>query len=563
MGPRWHLSFLLMLASSCLSCIGCTDSASVTPATPATDSAASIWFRPLPTDSGFDFVHSLGSKRRYWIPETVSGGVALLDYDGDGDLDIYCVQAGGTLAGDRSDAPGNRLFRNDGQFHFTDVTDQAGVGDQGFGMGASCCDIDRDGDIDIFVSNVGQDVLYINRGDGTFEDRTATSGLGDAGFSASAAFRDLDGDRFPELFVSRYLLWSPDKELTCGSGSGEDYCSPNNYQAPAPDLFYKNNADGTFTNISESSGLRAAYGNGLGVVIADFDDDGRQDVYVANDGSPNQMWRNLGDLVFKEMAVTNGCAVNLNGSSEAGMGVQASDLDEDGDLDLFMTHIRNETNTWYRNDRGIFADATLLTGLASSSRDMTGFGMGFQDFDHDGILDLFVANGRVLRVRDSLAGDDPYAEPDQLFRGLGGVRFSEVSPQGGLDSELLYTGRGVAFGDLDDDGDQDIIVINNNGPAILMVNEAQKLGASVTFTVTDKDGAIALGARLEVHCQQRVLHRLVARGYSYCASNDPRVHVGLASADQVDKVIVRWPDGTSSEHGPYQGGSFASIQQSP
>ncbi len=519
------------------------------------------WFRILTAESGFDFAHSIGDQRRYWIPEIVAGGVALFDYDNDGDLDIYCVQSAGTLAGDRTGTVGNRLFRNEGDLRFTDVTSEANVGDNSYGMGACCSDYDRDGDVDLFVSNVGADVLYRNRGDGTFENITTIANLGDPGLAASAAFIDLDGDRFPELYVTHYVLWSPEKELTCGSGSGQDYCSPNNYRAPAPDLLYRNRTDGSFENISEVAGIRTRYGNGLGVIGADLDQDGKPDLYVANDGSPNQWWRNLGNLRFEEMAVTSGCAVNLNGIAEAGMGVQATDVDEDGDLDLFMTHIRNETNTWYRNDGGVFTDATMLTGVAATSRDATGFGMGYQDFDHDGVLDLYVANGKVLRVRDSRDGDDPYAEQDHLFIGLGGARFQEVQPRGGLLSAPSYTGRGVAFGDLDNDGDRDLVVINSNGPAMILVNEAKKKGRSVTLALVDRDGIFAEGADLEIHLGARLLHRRATRFYSYCSSNDPRIHVGLGSSKQIDTIEVSWPDGTSSEHGPFPAGSFGRIEQ--
>lgn len=540
---------------------GCTGDSGA-PVTPEKQHHESTpWFRILTAESGFDFTHSIGEERRYWIPEIVAGGVALFDYDNDGDLDIYCVQSAGELAGNRTDTPGNRLFRNEGDLHFTDVTEQANVGDNSYGMGACCCDYDRDGDIDLFVSNVGADVLYRNRGDGTFENVTTSANLGDPGLAASAAFIDLDGDRFPELYVTHYVLWSPEKELKCGSGSGQDYCSPNNYRAPAPDLLYRNRTDGSFENISQQAGIRAAYGNGLGVIGADLDQDGKPDLYVANDGSPNQWWRNLGNLRFAEMAVTSGCAVNLNGISEAGMGVQATDVDEDGDLDLFMTHIRNETNTWYRNDGGVFTDATILTGMAAVSRDSTGFGMGYQDFDHDGVLDLYVANGKVLRVRNLTNGEDPYGEQDHLFRGLGGPRFQELSPRGGLSSAPSYTGRGAAFGDLDGDGDRDLVVINNNGPAMLLVNEAPKKGSSVTLTLVDRDGIFAEGAHLKIHLGERLLHRTATRFYSYCSSNDPRVHVGLGPSDQIDKVEVHWPDGHRSEHGPYAAGSSGRIEQ--
>lgn len=540
---------------------GCTEKSASSKPSPQQPSETTPWFRILEPDSGFRFQHSLGDERNYWIPEIVSGGVTLLDYDGDGDLDIYCVQSAGNIAGFRDQTAGNQLFRNDGNLQFSDVTEQAGVGDRGYGMGAISCDYDRDGDIDLFVSNVGPDILYRNRGDGTFEDYTAKANLGNPGLAASAAFTDLDGDRFPELYVTQYVLWSPEKELKCGSGIGQDYCSPNNYRAPAPDLLYRNQADGSFTDFSEPSGIRARYGNGLGVITADLDQDGKPDLYVANDGSPNQWWRNSGNLRFEEKAVSAGCAVNMNGISEAGMGLQATDLDQDGDLDLFMTHIRNETNTWYRNDGGFFTDATLLTGTAVISRDSTGFGVGFEDFDQDGILDLYVTNGKVLRTQDSTDGSDPYAEPDHLFVGLGNSRFREVKPRGGVHTSSNYTGRGVAFGDLDDDGDRDLIVINSNGPAFMLINEVEKKGDSVTLMLVDVDGIFAEGADLKIHLGDRLLHRRATRYYSYCVSNDPKVHIGLGSARQIDKIAVRWPDGTTSQHGPFPAGTVQRVEQ--
>ena len=503
-------------------------------------------FRLLEKESGFDFTHSLGTTRKFWIPETVTGGAALFDYDNDGDLDIYCVQAGGDLGGDRSDAPGNRLFRNDGQLKFTDVTATAGVGDQEFGLAATCADIDRDGNVDLFVSNRGSDKLFLNKGDGTFKEIGATSGMDKTGLSASAAFRDLDGDRLPELFVTQYVLWSKDKELNCGTGIGKDYCSPNNYSAPAPDRLYKNLGSGKFEDISEKAGLRTVYGNGLGVVLGDLDNDGRVDIYVANDGSPNQWWKNEGQLSFKDHAVSAGCAVNMNGVAEAGMGVQASDVDDDGDLDLFMTHIRNETNTWYRNDGGIFTDATIVSGMARTSRDFTGFGMGYFDFDSDGFLDLYVANGKVLRQSNPTDGTDPYVESNQLFRGSPGAKFSEVFPRAGIDNLSAMTSRGVAFGDLDNDGDVDLLVMNSNGPARIFVNESTPQAHSVTLELLDSEGIFAEGSRIKAKLGDRTIWRMATRNYSYCVANDHRLHIGLGKNARLEDLEIFWPDGTSS-----------------
>ena len=281
---------------------GCTQDSSRSPVQTGlpVEEAHTPVFTALDPSSGFSFDHSFGIERRYWIPETVTGGGALFDYDGDGDLDIYCVQGGGDCGGDRTNAPPNRLFRNDGNLTFSDVTEEAGVGDREYGLGASCSDVDADGDIDLFVCNRGPDRLYINDGDGTFSLAEGNPDLARDGFTASAAFRDLDGDGLPELYVTQYIQWSTEKELKCGTGLGQDYCAPNNYNAPAPDRLYKNLGGGKFKDISEESGLRASYGNGLGVVIGDFDLDGKADIYIANDGTPNQLWIQQEALLFSD-----------------------------------------------------------------------------------------------------------------------------------------------------------------------------------------------------------------------------------------------------------------------
>lgn len=563
MTTRIPCPVLLLLTATMGLLGGCTTESSSSPAQtglPVAPEGPPV-FTALNESSGFSFQHSLGDERRYWIPETVTGGGALFDFDNDGDLDIYCVQAGGDCGGDRSTAPGNQLFRNDGNLTFTDITATAGVGDQEYGMGASCADVDGDGDVDLFVSNRGPDVLYLNNGDGTFSIAPDSPDLTRDGFSASAGFCDLDGDGLPELYVTQYILWSTEKELKCGTGLGSDYCSPNNYNAPAPDRLFKNLGGGKFKDISEEAGLRTVYGNGLGVVFGDFNLDGATDIYVANDGSPNQLWIQKEKLRFTDEAVAMGCAVNMMGVSEAGMGVQAADVDVDGDLDLFMTHIRNETNTWYRNDDGIFTDATVTTGLARASRDATGFGMGYFDFDNDGILDLYIANGGVIRTENRTDGSDPYAEPDQLFRGQKDYRFKEVFPKGGWNQQTSYTGRGAAFGDLDLDGDIDVLVVNCDGPAKLLINDCQTPGSSVSLELIQKNGQKAEGARVEGQLGDLKIHRQATRHYSYCVSNSPLLHIGLGGEPALRSIRVHWPNGKTSEHGDVSAGSRIQIIQ--
>ncbi len=513
------------------------------------------WFEERAKASGIDFRHWVAKERHYYMPETVTGGVGLIDYDLDGDLDVYFVQ-GGDLKEPGSMTVVNRLFRNRGDATFEDVTQAAGVGDAGYGMGCAVGDYDGDGDPDLFVTNVGPNVLYRNNGDGTFTNVAAAAGVDHPGLGSSCAFSDFDGDGLLDLVVINYIVWAIADELSCVAGGGKlDYCSPSNYQAPAPDLLYLNQGDGSFKELGEERGIRKFFGNGLGVGVGDFDGDGSQDIYVANDGNPNQLWMNDGLGYFTNKAIGWGCSVNLNGLAEAGMGVAVDDCDQDGDLDLFMTHLRAETNTYYENRGSHFKDMTALSGLAGASRDSTGFGLGFCDFDHDGQLDLYVANGRVTHDAEILVEDDPYAEPNQLFQGAPGTRFQEVFPRGGTAKLLIHSSRGAAFGDLDNDGDIDIAVNNSHGPAYLLINQVAEPEAWVQFRVLDAEGLIALGARVEIEVDGKPLFRTVRRNYSYCSSNDPRVHFGLGQTRQLASVKVRWASGTEEVFGPFESGS--------
>ena len=505
------------------------------------------WFEDVARESGLDFVHVRALESRYWLPEIMSGGAAWLDYDGDGDPDLYFVQGGGLVPED-GEPPVNRLYRNrDGRFD--DVTAETGTGHGGYGMGAAAADYDRDGDVDLYVTNVGANVLYRNDG-GRFTDISAEAGVDHPGWGASAAWLDYDLDGDLDLFVTNYVNWAPAREMECFSGGAErDYCHPRHFKAPAGDVLYRNDG-GRFTDVTRSSGIWTQTGYGLGVAVDDFDADGRVDVYVANDGMPNQLWINRGDGTFEDRALISGTAVNMTGAAEAGMGIAVGDLENDGDADLFVTHLRGETNTLYLNDGGVFEDVTATTGLAAPSVPLTGFGTGFVDFDNDGLLDVYVGNGRVGK---GLPAATPFAEPNQVFRGVGGTRFEPVSPPGGTAGDLIDTTRAVAFADYDGDGDLDAVVVNNGEPARLLRNRVGAGQNWISFEILDRDGVEALGARVAVGGAGGTQWRTVNRAGSYLASSSGRVHFGLGDATEAAQVTVYWPGGGETDYGPLAG----------
>ena len=513
------------------------------------------WFEEVANQVGLDFLHSIGEPRRYWIPETIAGGVALFDKDGDGDLDLYCVQAGDlTDDGLSTGRQANRLYENDGSGVFRDVTEQAGVGDTGYGIGCTTGDYDADGDIDLYVTNLGANVLYRNHGDGTFDDVSQAARVADAGWGASCAFLDHDGDGDLDLFVTNYLNWSAELERGCESVYGEAiYCGPAHYGVPARDVLFRNDGGGRFTDVTEAAGLAQAFGNGLGVVWGHMDGDSALDAYVANDSTPNQLWSLDGNGVFQEHALMAGCALNSDGLAEAGMGIALADLDGDQALDLVCTNMNKETHTVYTARPGGFHDTTRRSGLARPTRGKTGFGIGAHDFDHDGILDLFIAGGRVVRIRPDEDSERPFAETDQLFRGLGAGVFEEVL-NAGLPSPLTTVGRGAAFGDVDNDGDMDVVVIDAGGPVRYYRNIAPKRGAAVRLDVREENGTPALGAMVSVRAGALTQLRTLQVAYSYCAANEPSVHVGLGQEDSANEIIVTWLDGTKERFGPSAAG---------
>ncbi len=551
---------LLSLGSILLGLAACSSETESDKA-PASGNAAppsmATWFEESAAAAGVDFKHESGADGEHWFPEIMGGGVCLFDYDADGDLDLYVVQSGDLKA---SGAATNRLFRNDGAGQFDDVTGAAGVGHAGYGMGACTGDYDGDGDTDLYVTNVGPNALFRNEGDGTFREVAAQAGVDHAGWGTSCAFLDYDLDGLADLFLANNLVWSPQIEQACFNYYGEeDYCSPNNYNAPAPDVLYHGKATGVFEDVSAASGISTSFGNGLGVVVGDYDNDGDPDLYVANDARPNQLWRNEGGTKFTDQALISGTAVNGDGAAEAGMGVQFVDAENDGDLDLFMTHLRNESNTFYVNQGGGFRDMTRVTGMLGRSLKFTGFGTGFADFDHDGELDLFIANGAVQRWKQPFDPANPYAEANLLFRGMGGTQFEEIA-DAGLAAPLLGTSRGAAFGDLDADGDIDVVVVELDGDLRVLKNVAPKIGGWVRFAVLDGGDQKALGARVRVKSSGAEYWRVAHPAYSYLSSNDPGVHFGLSTSTQVDEVLVIWNGGTREVFGPFPAGAVHELR---
>jgi len=504
------------------------------------------WFVEAAT---IGFVHATGAAGGLHLPEVMGAGVAMLDIDNDGDLDLYftCGNTDPVAGAVGTAGPTNRLFRRDAPWVFVDVTAGSGLGDPGYGMGVAVGDIDNDGDVDVYAANLGPDRLYRNRGDGTFEDVTARAGIDVAGWSCSATFLDYDRDGLLDLYVTQYVEYDPRRR--CWDHAGRpDYCGPQAYR-PVPDVLLRNNGDGTFADVSGAAGIASVACAGLGVVAEDFDGDGWVDLYVANDAQPNQLWLNHRDGRFVDAAVELGCAYNLHGQAEAGMGVVAGDMDGDGLVDVFVTHLGAESNTLYRGlgDAG-FEDATGPSGLGSPSLPFTGFGTVAADLDLDGDLDVVVVNGRVVRGEPWPPAPDPpwdrFAEPNLLYVNDGRGVFE---PAGELAPALCAAAeisRGLAAGDLDDDGDVDLVVANVAGAPRLLANQAPRRGRWLAVRAVDpRLGRDALGARITVVAGGRRWSRTIHGGGSYLSSGDTRAHFGLGDATSIDAVTVRWPDG--------------------
>ena len=542
---------------------GCGDPATDVSSAPveSTQPTGTPWFTEVADDAGVDFTWVSGHRDAFLMPEIIGGGAALLDIDGDGLLDIYFVQGGELGTTQTTASPtANRMFRNTGNWTFEDVTEASGTGDTGYGQGVATGDVDNDGEVDIYVTNVGPNTLLLNDGAGVFTDASSSAGVDHPGWGASASFLDVNADGLLDLYVTNYINWTAETELECFSPTGADYCSPKNYDSPALDVLYLNRGDGMFQDVSTAAGITASTGNGLGIACVDFDLDGAVDVFVANDGTQDQLWRNRGNGTFEDIGLLAGCALDDEGKAKAGMGVTVTDTDDDGDIDLLVCNLTGESDSFFRNEGTYFVDSTASIGLKSASKPFTRFGMAWMDFNNDGWLDLYEANGRVLRnaVAD---GIDPYAQENMLLRGGEDGRLTEMRPRGGVASPRSFTSRAAAFGDLDNDGRVDIVVVNRDAPAAILRNTMDEPGHWIRFRVLDANGRDALGALLTAKVGDRRLTRPVITGYSYLAANDPRVHLGLGDVTVVDEVTITWPDGSVDTLGPFAADTQHLISQ--
>ena len=501
-----------------------------------------IHFTDVTDSAGIRFTHANGATGDFHLPETLGAGGAFLDYDNDGDLDLYLVN---------SAAP-SMLFRNKGDGTFTDVTESANVDNQGsYGHGIACGDYDNDGYVDIYVTNFDANRLYHNDGDGTFTDVTTQAGVGDTRWSSSATFFDYDSDGYLDLYVVNYVNYPLDASAPIcfespAFGATEKvrgYCHPKHFEG-APDRLYRNNGDGTFTDTTDAANIRDPggmfLGKGLGVVAADFDADGNSDIYVANDDTPNYLFYNKGDGTFAEIAILTGCAYSADGIAQAGMGVDAGDYNSDGFLDLFVTNFSYETNTLYRNNGdGTFTDVSYKARLGEESYLLLGFGVGFFDPDNDGYLDIFIANGHIFpnveRTTDVLS----YKQPNQLFWNQSDSTFIEMRFEG-----QHAVSRGTLFGDYDNDGNTDLLVTQLNDKVTLLRNENRTSNNYLRLKLigirSNRDG---IGARVTLTLGAESETREVHRGYSYLSSNDPRLLFGLGERTRVDKLHIRWQSG--------------------
>ena len=553
-----------------------------------------VYFTDATDQAGLSFVHENGAAGQYFLIETMGAGGALADFDEDGDLDVYLVD-GFDLRGldarpinlvrresglywvapsapspeDRSANPadyavelpppagveprGNALYRNEGTGTFVEVPQAGGAADSGYGMGVAVADADNDGDQDLYATNYGPNAFYRNRGDATF---VRGRGVEAPQWSTSAAFFDRDNDGSLDLYVVNYLDFTLATNKVCGGfihtddaglrAIGENsrsYCAPSEYGG-VPDVLYHNAGDGTFVDVSMAAGIANPQGKGLGVVAWDWNEDGYQDLYVANDGVANFLYQNAGDGTFSDIALQAGVAYNVRGQPEAGMGVDIGDCDRDGDWDLFVTNFSRETNTLYRNEGTYFKDVTAAAGLGRPSWLYLGFGTAFFDYDHDGDSDLYVANGHVLDRVEVLQPGVRYAQAHQLFRNDGACRFVEVADSAGSWFAQAQVSRGLARGDWDGDGDLDLLVTNCGGPAKLVRNHNGngRHWASIKLVATGANRD-AVGAEVRVVTGSLDQRRLVRSGSSYLSAGDRRLHVGLGDHPRIDRLEVQWPHG--------------------
>lgn len=553
--PIWACCLLML-------CAGCdrpgSTSTNGSPASTQQTATTDLLFADVTSQTGLKFKHQAGGAP-YFVPRSIGSGAALLDFDNDGRLDLYLIQNGGP-----DSTATNQLFHQQDDGTFRNVSANSGLNIAAFGMGVAVGDVNNDGKVDVTTTEFGGIRLFVNQTDGTnpsFRDATAESGLSNPAWGTSASFFDYDRDGWLDLIVVNYLDYDRSRDCT-DAGGRPDFCGPQSFSPLVARLFHNLGNPGSgvrFHDVTIPSGLASKPGAGLGVLCADFDGDHWADIFVANDGGPNALWINQRDGTFLDEAEERGLAYNAVGETEADMGIGHGDVDGDGRLDLFVTHRANETHTlWSQISRGVFADDTTAAGILNTSWRGTGFGTTLSDFDNDGDLDLSLVNGRVLRAAGTLptVPDDldpfwhPYAQRDQILLNDGQGRFRDVSEQNSGFSSISTVSRGLACGDINNDGQLDLIVTSIDGPARLFQNVASHTGNWLLVKAVDavlrRD---IYGAEVHLQIGDRVWKRSINPGYSFLCSNDPRAHFGLGANEGFDNLRVVWPEGVTEDFG--------------
>jgi hypothetical protein len=504
-----------------------------------------VTFTDVTRSAGITWVHDNGMSSPRYLPETMVGGAAFLDFNNDGKLDIYLVTASTSDFYKPSSPRNNALYRNNGDGTFSDVTAQAGVAGRGFGVGVSSADYDRDGWVDLFVTGVREGILYHNNGDGTFSESTPQAGVKTPGWGASSAWFDMDNDGWLDLWVCGYVIWEPNLNFKCGGGDTPRYCIPTLFEG-RPSWLFRNRGDGTFEDISESAGIASPRSKGLGVVAADLNNDGLMDVFQSNDTTENFLFINQGGNVFQEIGLMAGVAFSYDGRTRSGMGVDAQDYDNDGWVDLFVANIDHEDVSIYRNLRDeTFEDAVVdRPELSQATRFMSTFGARFVDLDNNSYHDLVVVNGHPDDQIDYHRGNIKYLEKPLLFLNFAG-EFTNVSPDAGPAFQKSYASRGLATGDIDNDGDSDLLILNNGQPPVLARNDGGSgnnwLGLELSGVKSNPHG---IGARIEYRVAGAIRVHYVSGGSSYQSDHDKRVILGFGEQPEAGSIRIAWPSGT-------------------
>jgi len=502
-------------------------------------------FEDVTESTGIAFRHQDGSSGQYYIAECMCAGLALFDYDNDQDIDLYFLNGGALRGTDFSVPPRNALYRNDGNWRFTDVTGASGLGDTGHALGVAVGDMDNDGDQDVYITNFGPNVLYRNNGDGSFTDVTAQAGVADGdSFGAGANFLDMDGDGDLDLFSASYVDFSYDNHDARKLMGYPVYAGPRSYRS-TPDSLFRNNGDGSFTDVSRSSGIAALPGTGMGTVCCDFDSDGDTDIFVANDLMQNFLWQNNGQGLFQEVGLLLGVACNANGEDTGSMGIGCADYNNDGWLDFYVTAYQDQTPSLYQNIEGMmFEDVTNRTGTGANTRHMVHWGNDFVDFDNDGDRDLFVSMGHLQDNIEHWDKRSSWVKPNLIFANQGNASFASVTDSSGPGLGVALSSRGVGFDDLDNDGDVDIVILNSRARPTILRNDSPSQGHWLQIRLqgrgSNRDG---VGARVRVKVGNLILVDEVHSGRGYQSHYGMRLYFGLGRNDRIDQVAVHWIGG--------------------